>query len=436
MSNVKINTEKILGDFKPLNCVNNGPVHKRHAVDQSRSNIETYKAARIPYARNHDAAFNAGYGGEHSVDISAIFPDFTANPYVPESYDFACTDEYILVTLEADTKTFFRLGQKIEHYIKKYGIYPPADFHKWAVVCEHIIRHYTKGWANGFKLDMPYWEIWNEPDLDAEDNPYKRTWAGTKAQFYDLYEVTAKHLKKCFPELKIGGPALAGWVEWAEDFINEMSARNVPIDFFSWHIYCTEPSQIVNASNLYREKLDKAGYTETESILNEWNYVQGWMGEEFIYSIEKICGLKGAAFIMACMSEAQRTSIDMLMYYDARPCVFNGMWDFYTLRPFKGYYPFLWYGSFYDLKEVEYTRDDDEIYVLSGIDENGKAKTVITYYTNNDNAPEKTVSIDFGRSGEYDVFAVDENNSSELIATTTKTEFTMKVHTILLICEK
>ena len=203
-----------------------------------------------------------------------------------------------------------------------------------------------------------------------------------------------------------------------------------------WHIYCTEPSQIVNASNLYREKLDKAGYTETESILNEWNYVQGWMGEEFIYSIEKICGLKGAAFIMACMSEAQRTSIDMLMYYDARPCVFNGMWDFYTLRPFKGYYPFLWYGSFYDLKEVEYTRDDDEIYVLSGIDENGKAKTVITYYTNNDNAPEKTVSIDFGRSGEYDVFAVDENNSSELIATTTKTEFTMKVHTISLVCEK
>ena len=36
---------------------------------------DAYRAARIPFARTHDAAFCADYGGEHTVDISAIFVD-------------------------------------------------------------------------------------------------------------------------------------------------------------------------------------------------------------------------------------------------------------------------------------------------------------------------------------------------------------------------
>ena len=80
MENIRFNLEKTYGKFRPMNAVNNGPVHKRHAKDQFRSNLAEYKAARIPYARNHDAAFNAGYGGEHTVDISAVFPNFDADP--------------------------------------------------------------------------------------------------------------------------------------------------------------------------------------------------------------------------------------------------------------------------------------------------------------------------------------------------------------------
>ena len=62
------------------------------------------------------------------------------------------------------------------------------------------IRDSNYGWADGFKLNMPYWEIWNEPDLDPDDSQNKRTWGGTKAQFFELYETAAKHLKSCFPE--------------------------------------------------------------------------------------------------------------------------------------------------------------------------------------------------------------------------------------------
>lgn len=67
------------GTFKRMNAVNNGPVHKRHAGDQYMDNLELYRAAKIPFARNHDAAFCADYGGEFTVDISAVFPRFEAD---------------------------------------------------------------------------------------------------------------------------------------------------------------------------------------------------------------------------------------------------------------------------------------------------------------------------------------------------------------------
>lgn len=210
---IKFDKATASGKFKILNATNGGPWYKRHAFDQLRSNFESYKAAKIPYSRNHDSAVIGVYGGPYSHDITNIFPNFEADVNDPHSYDFACTDESILCTLEAGTETFFRLGQTIEHQIKKHGTLPPKDFNKWVEICEHIIMHYNYGWADGFELGIKYWEIWNEPDLDADDSANKRCWGGTKASFFDLYELAAKRLKARFPELMIGGPALAWNVE-------------------------------------------------------------------------------------------------------------------------------------------------------------------------------------------------------------------------------
>ncbi|HBF14957.1 MAG TPA: hypothetical protein DDW30_04610, partial [Clostridiales bacterium] len=232
--------------------------------------------------------------------MSAIFPRFEADVNDPTSYDFACTDEYIAVTLEAGTETFFRLGQKIEHEICKHHTVPPADFHKWAEICEHIIRHYNEGWADGYHYNIQYWEIWNEADLDPESRPDKRTWGGTAEQFFDLYEMTAKHLKACFPHLMIGGPALAHDEAWAECFLIRAEQNRIPLDFFSWHIYCTTPEKMIAKNARIQEMLNRHGFENVENILNEWNYIRGW-SDDFVYSIKQISALKGASFTLACM---------------------------------------------------------------------------------------------------------------------------------------
>ncbi len=417
MKIVKVFENQVMGRVKPMHAVNNGPIYK-FAADQRITNIDAFREAGIPYARNHDAAFCNSYGGEHIVDVAMIFPDFNKDPYDENNYDFACTDEYLKVIDFAGVKTFYRLGNKIEHWVKKYGTLPPKDFKKWAVICEHIIKHYNYGWANGFHYDIEYWEIWNEPDLDSDDSLNKRTWGGTKTQFFELYDIAATHLKKCFPHLKIGGPALAWNYDWAEDFLKQLKA---PLDFFSWHVYAHDPEWIKNRINNYRELLDKYGFKKTESILNEWNYVRGWENDDWIYSLKMIKGLKGASFTAAIMCIGQNTPLDMLMYYDARPSAMNGLFcTDWVCEKLKGYFPFKMFNELYKKGTALLVEDSDNIYVSAAKDNGSKTSIMLTYFDDDEKEAFEEVEIqlcDNENLRTAEIYLLDEANDMELVKT-------------------
>lgn len=394
MSDIVVDFSKETGIVKPMHAVNNGPVYK-FAEDQRITNIEPYMKAGIPYARNHDAAFYASYGGEHIVDVNFIFRDFDKDPYDPDSYDFELTDEYVKVTEYAGTRTFFRFGSKIEHWSKKYNTLPPKDFKKWAVICEHIIRHYTEGWANGFHYDMQYWEIWNEADLDADDSKHKRCWGGTAKEFYELFNVTLVHLKTQFPHLKIGGPALA--ISKDGDWVNNFfkSLGDVKPDFFSWHIYANTVESIQERIRTMKAILDRYGLTNCESILNEWNYVDGWVGDSWLYSLKQMKNMKGAAFVASVMAMSQNEALDMLMYYDARPCGMNGLFSTdYVCECLKGYYPFYMFNQLYKQKtSVAIERNTNDLWACAA--KGDEQNTMLAYFNNDDTAGAKEAKITF-----------------------------------------
>jgi len=349
---VTIDTATEVGPVKIMNAVNNGPSKAR--ADQSRGNFADFRALRTPYARTHDSINQATSNG-HTVDISAVFPNFDADENDPKNYDFAYTDKFLSTILAAGTEPFFRLGQTIENGIKKYHVFPPKDFAKWARICEHVIRHCNEGWCDGHQWNITYWEIWNEPDaqLDA-DKSKSCQWQGTKAEFFEFYKVVAQHLKKAFPKLKIGGPALGWRQDWTDEFLAYQRAAGTEIDFFSWHDYARRPDNVRGVmgggkTRNFRKLLDKHGYTKTESILNEWNYVKDWT-DNFPYSCRAISEPKGGAYAAAYMSICQDEPVDMLMYYDARPgTTFNGLFDIYTLKPRPAYYALLAWSWLRDL---------------------------------------------------------------------------------------
>jgi len=433
MNNISIDFTKETGKIKPMHAVNNGPV-KSGAV-QSRGNFDKWVEIGIPYARNHDAAFFAKYGGEHTVDVWSIFPNPDADVNNPDSYDFQLTDEYTKTILEAGTKVFYRLGNKIEHWSKKYGTLPPKDFKKWAEICEHIIMHYNEGWADGYNWNIEYWEIWNEPDMRRDEDTHKETWGGTKAEFFDFFEIAAKHLKSRFPDLKIGGPALAHRMDWAEDFISQMKERGTPLDFFSWHMYGTGVEKFIAKTELFRSMLDKYGYTATENICNEWNYVRGW-DVDFVYSIETIISLKGAAFTAARMLAAQQSSMDMLMYYDARPCVFNGLFDFYTLKPLKGYYSFKMFNELYKLgKSYDVKIEAEDVYCVVAKNGEDEAIMLCFYNDNDEDNSEKIIDLEINDGKEqYEIYLLDEEHNCENVGIYRNgTQLKIKHNTVVLL---
>ena len=364
---VVVDHDTVVRPIRPMNAICNGPSVKKPGGDQKRGNFEEYAAARIPFARTHDS-INCVSGGAHTCDISAVFPNFEADETDPKNYDFVFTDHYLDNIRRAGTEIFFRLGQTIEHGPKKYGIFAPKNYGKWARICEHIIRHYNEGWGWGLdnapttrniaysnQFNIVYWEIWNEADLDAYDdekNPNRnpRNWVGTVTNFFELYETTAKHLKGKFPHLKIGGPSQAGNNPWMFRFLSYCRDRKVPLDFYSWHCYARNPVHIAERSAYIRERLDEYGFVKTESILNEWNYVKGWV-DDWVYSMRVISGdmnLKGAAFIASAMVQCQNEPVDMLMFYNSRGSM-NALFDGTTMWPKKGYYPFYLWSKLSDL---------------------------------------------------------------------------------------
>ena len=328
------------GAVKLLHGVNNAPVRP----DGKRGQDE-FKAAGIPYVRTHDTA--SMWGGTHYVDIPNVFPDFGADETDPASYDFAFTEAYLKPLVEAGCRIFYRLGVTIENYwkVKAYNIHPPKDFAKWARICEHVVRHCNEGWADGFRWNIEYWEIWNEPE-----NP--PMWQGTKEQFFELYRVAANHLKTTFPNIKVGGYAGCGFyviddakkraesefyrsfVTWFEDFCRYVQApeTKAPLDFFSWHLYVSQNwpvDRIATHAAYVRRTLDAAGLTKTENIFNEWNVFRGPKEDQF----DTIKTHVGAANTAAAFCLMQTSSIDKAMYYDALPTrSYCGLFFFPSMR--------------------------------------------------------------------------------------------------------
>ncbi len=381
MTDIKVDFNKKIGKIKPMHGVGQPPFS---GIDFSM--VKYLKDAGIPYSRLHDV------GGKFAenlwVDIPNIFRDFDADPYDPASYDFAFTDLLIKALMENECEPVFRLGVTIEnaHRIKAYRIYPPKDFKKWAIICEHIIRHYTEGWAKGFKYDIKYWEIWNEPDNNpnCETNPM---WRGTKEEYFELYEIASKHLKNRFPHLKIGGYGSCGFysltgsdgsfgmctwqtdyfVKFMDAFLEHVKNTGAPLDFFSWHTYDGDIKNNILYANYARRRLDEEGFAETETSCNEWNCQVKLRGSA-----------KHAAITASVMLAFQNAPLDTAMFYDARfgTSIYGSLFNPLTRDPFPAYYAFTAFNRLYELgDQVSLELDNDEIYAVGAT--NGEEKCVV-----------------------------------------------------------
>ena len=399
---LKIDLNQKIGKIKAMNATGQAPMGGGIGFDNYKY-FHLLSDICVPYVRLHDVG--GLYGGYRYVDVPNIFRDFDADENDPKNYDFAFTDAYLAALAKNGLKPYYRLGVTIENHaeVKSYRIDPPADYEKWARICEHIIAHYNEGWANGFHYDIEYWEIWNEPDDGLR---ISEMWNGTAEDYYRLYDVAAKHLKAKFPNIKIGGYAAIGFyaaveteeylateaalrpkyfLEFFHGFMKYIKAHGSPIDFFSWHSY-SAPEKFLREVKWVCEQLQAYGYGHVEKHINEWNPPCRQERDKAVHGAENAATMLGS----------QNTPMDMLMVYDAR---FDGsLYSALFLPTLKhgepklspGYYAFAAFSELYKLGE-QVALDGLENGVYAVCASNGKKNALMI---SNISGDDKALSIE------------------------------------------
>jgi xylan 1,4-beta-xylosidase len=118
---------------------------------------------------------------------------------------------------------------------------PPKNWDRWEDLIYRFAQHLVERYGIE-EVAQWYFEVWNEPNIDF--------WAGQpkESTYYDLYNSSARALKRVSSRLRVGGPATAQ-AAWVDRFIESCVKSGTPVDFVSTHVYANDTAQNVFGTN-------------------------------------------------------------------------------------------------------------------------------------------------------------------------------------------
>ncbi len=119
----------------------------------------------------------------------------------------------------------------------KQNVSPPKDYALWDDMIVAFTKHLVERYGIE-EVSQWYFEVWNEPNIDF--------WVGKPAQstYFELYDHTARAVKKVNSRLLIGGPSTAQ-AAWVASFLEHCKQQKVPVDFVSTHVYANDTAKDV-----------------------------------------------------------------------------------------------------------------------------------------------------------------------------------------------
>jgi len=172
------------------------------------------------------------------------------------------------------------------------NVTPPKDYAKWEAFIAAFVRHVTERYG-AEEVRTWYFEVWNEPNLTG-------FWMGTtggkteaefppiaRAEYYRLYETTARAVKSVDASYRVGGPATAG-SGWIPETLDYCAAKSLPLDFVSTHSYATMAGYLDETGNAgtvfspdrdaittevrrVRGRIDRSPFARAELHYTEWS---------------------------------------------------------------------------------------------------------------------------------------------------------------------
>ncbi|MEE9169406.1 MAG: hypothetical protein V3U73_06540, partial [bacterium] len=131
------------------------------------------------------------------------------------------------------------------------NVSPPRDYDKWRELAFQVVKHLEERYG-AEEIESWYFEVWNEPDLatlfwishpDTANYPPRKS---DYREYYKLYDYTVDGAIRANSNIRIGGPAIAGDIDfyinkWMPHLLNEINYATGEVggrlDFVSRHTY-------------------------------------------------------------------------------------------------------------------------------------------------------------------------------------------------------
>ena len=287
---------------------------------------------------------------------------------------------------------------------KMWNTSPPKTPEIWEEVCYQYTKHIVERYGEDL-VSQWYCHCFNESDLslffmsDVAWDDWKTRIDG----YFSMYQSFVKGVRRATDKIAVGGPALAQWLDYFDEFLKRVKENNLPLDFISWHYYGTDPWRLneglddFNVADILRqhdqrlEIVKKHGLADKPIIVDEWGACShGFFNREecpkmmfreteqyaayytrlmhdFIYGDYKMQEL------MICLSGQHEMVED-----------FSGFRNFFTLnfirKPiYNGFVLASKLGEYL----VKADKDSDHLFVIPTKKEDGKYAVLLTYAKDN-----------------------------------------------------
>lgn len=317
----------------------------------------------------------------------------------------------------------------------------PKDYALWEEVC----YQYTKHIVERYGLDTVsswYLQCYNEPDIqpfflsDLDYSPEAKIARYT--EYVKLYKGFASGVMRVSDKLKIGGPSVAGDLNYfLKEFLLTTKRENIRLDFISIHTYGSTPPKIANntrplcATNTLQEheehlKIINEVFPEgKEIIVDEWGAAtQGFFNRdecpELMFREDSRFAVYFGKMITAYVKAGVSVSKMMICLSGQHEMLvdFSGFRNFFTLNFIKKpiYNAYVITAKLKSVM-VDSATDNSDIDLLATKDEKGNYAILLSYASQNfdKNLPRVNDCLNLqGVNGDYNVkiWQIDENNTN------------------------
>lgn len=235
---ITVDVNKVSGKLNTMfkACVGAGRANEGLRADWQRQLRFVKNELGFMYIRMH---------GLLCDDMGVYREDDKGNPvynwqYIDELYDFL-EEIHIRPFVEIGFMPGYLSSSSKTIFWWRGNVTPPKDYSKWSALIRALVNHWVERYGRE-EVKEWYFEVWNEPNLKGG------FWTGDQAEYFRLYDSTARAIKSFSADFKVGGPATAGNA-WIPEFIAYCAQNKAPVDFVSTHTYGVDQGYLDEAGN-------------------------------------------------------------------------------------------------------------------------------------------------------------------------------------------